>query len=77
MALSVVLEISQLVEGVAKAEAGAAAAPPPEPNDRIIVETEERCITLLLEAAAAACIGGEAAWAPAPKFEAATDGLEA
>ena len=48
MALSVVLEISQLVEGVAKAEA---APEPPEPNDRIIVETEERCITLLLEAA--------------------------
>ena len=47
MALSVVLEISQLVEGVAKAEA----PEPPEPNDRIIVETEERCITLLLEAA--------------------------
>ena len=44
MALSVVLEISQLVEG----EAMVTAAPCEGCMDRIIEETDGRCITLLL-----------------------------
>ena len=53
MALSVVLEISQLVLlGIAifaaAAEGGWAAAGPPEAADRIIEDTDGRCITLLL-----------------------------
>ena len=55
MALSVVLEISQLVLfGIAAifaaaAEGGwAAAGPPPGAADRIIEDTDGRCITLLL-----------------------------
>ena len=61
IAFSVVLEISQLVEGVAIAPPPIGLAdpiggptPPPgglPPNDRIIEETEGRCITLLLEGA--------------------------
>ena len=57
MALSVVLEISQLVLlGIAAIFAaaaeggcwGAAAGPPPGAADRIIEDTDGRCITLLL-----------------------------
>lgn len=61
-ARSVVLEISQLVEGVViegTSEATAEAGDGP-PKDRIMEETEDRCITLLLaaEGKGGCCWGG-------------------
>ena len=63
MALSVVLEISQLVEGVAIMGPPAPPTPPmgaPPPGGRIMAVTEGRCITLLLAEGGGAIEGGGA-----------------